>query len=214
MKGQITSCGLYRKNYNMKNKYIAMGILATLGIVLAGAGEAKANSKLAEKLHKKFKGIKEYDDRFEEILIAMWIAGGKSEATAKVWGYKYAWSAAFISYVMVKSGFENFPVSVSHTCFASKIKKGNYEEYALRRVSEYAPKVGDIVMLNRNGGGLTYDKFHCGQSSHSDIVYKIKGDYAYTIGGNVSNQIAERRVKLDSEGKIDNKLYFAVIEVK
>lgn len=197
----------------MKNKILFMGLTTTL-LALLASNKAKANATFANNLFQKWKGVRENSSSFQPLLVDFWKAAGLSESKARDWNYKYAWSAAFISYVMIKSGYTDFPVSTTHTCFASKIKANRYPKFELMRIESYAPKVGDILMLNRGGGSLTFDSFKCGDSSHSDIVTKIQNGYAYTVGGNVSNQILERKVKLDRNGKIENNLYFAIIKVK
>lgn len=197
----------------MNKKLIFMGIGATILALLAG-GKVRANAVFANDLLAKWKGVNETDPRIQNLLIDMWKAAGLSESQAKQFSYKQAWSAAFISYVMIKSGYKNFPVSTMHSCFAAKIKAGNYPEFELKRVNNYAPQVGDILMLNRNGGKLTYDSFRCGDSSHSDIVTKIENGYCHTVGANLSNQIMERKVRQNANGTINNSLYFAIIKVK
>jgi hypothetical protein len=199
----------------MNNKVLILSVLAAMGILLTE--KVKANSVLATKLFNNYKGVKESEQKFQPILFDFWRAAGLNKTKANSFIAKnYAWSAAFISYVMTKSGFKNFPVSTSHTCFASKIKNGNFTEFTLHEINDYTPKVGDIVMLNRGGGSLTYDNFKCGDASHSDIVVYVdyKNHIIQTIGGNISNQISSKTVRLNNDNKLLSSLYFAIIEVK
>lgn len=195
-----------------KTNLLFLGLL--VGLIVLGKN-VKANSKLAWVTYSKYLNIKENDSRFYEILKEFWMYAGLTESKAKNFiSSNYAWSSAFVSYIMVKSGFKDFPVSTSHTCFASKIKNGNYENYSLKRVNEYAPKIGDIVIKNRAGNNLTYDSFKCGDYSHSDIVVGVTENQLITIGGNVNNQISITDVSINSKGLINDDKYFAVVSVR
>ncbi len=184
----------------------------TTALVLLFASKKNTN-KLAESLYKQWKGIKEDNKTFYNTLFTFWKNLGYSDEKAKRYiKDSTPWSAAFISYIMTKGGMTNFPKSASHTCFASKIKKGSYDGLSLKRVGEYAPKVGDIVIRNRVKK-LTFDSFKCGDPSHSDIVVQVLPGKLITIGGNISNSIAKTVVRTNSRGLISNNNYFAIIKV-
>lgn len=195
----------------MKNKALIIGG-SILGIFLLS--KSSNASSVAKRLFNKYQNVKESDSKLKSIITEFWRYAGLSEAKAKSFTtLNYAWSSAFISYVMIKAGFKNFPVSTTHTCYASKIRDGKYDRFSLQRTYQYKPKVGDIVLKNRGGESLTFDKFSCGDISHGDIVVKVEKGRLITIGGNVKNQISETHVSIDQNGYINDGLYFAIVKV-
>jgi len=133
-----------------------------------------------------------------------------------------AWSAAFISYIMKKSGAgNNWKYSPSHSTYIvdsiKNRKENNSNPFKGYKPEEIKLSVGDLVGKPRQGG-ITYDTTGI-YKSHTDIVVNIKNGYADTIGGNVSNSVSMTRVPLTSDGKIDNtrvagSKYFVVIKNK
>jgi hypothetical protein len=92
---------------------------------------------------------------------------------------QYAWSAAFVSY-MVKSD-SSFPKSSKHFYYTrdslfnrTQGKTSGWLAYKLGK-DKVSVKVGDIFVRNTNED----------TNGHGDIVYKITGDKAYMVGGNV-----------------------------
>lgn len=198
---------------NKKKVIISAGVAVGL-LAVFGKNMSMKNSSLAKSLYDSYGHLTETDSRFRTLLEKFWAAAGVKESSINWYiSERQPWSAAFISYVMVNSGFGKFPVSTSHACFAAKIKAKNIPGLTLRRVNDYVPKVGDIVLKNRGSGGVTYDNVRCGQYSHSDIVYKKDQHYLYTIGGNVGDKIAITKVPINSQGKINSSKYFAIIKV-
>lgn len=200
----------------MEKKKVIIGASIAAGIIALFTAKklGMKNATLAKALYDSYGHIKETDSRFRRLLQEFWKAAGIKESSINWYiTSRQPWSAAFISYVMTKSGHKDFPVSASHSCFAAKIKKGNIPGYELKRVTEYSPKVGDIVLKNR-GYGVNFDNLHCGQKSHSDIVFKKDENYLYTIGGNVGDKISITKVPINKNGKITNSKYFAIIKVK
>src|SRR6185312_7910289 len=70
----------------------------------------------------------------------------------------YAWSAAFISYIMrIDGAGPKFPYAISHSVYINAAREGGYAITA-RRLEEYAPVPGDLVCEGRGRAGrLTYD---------------------------------------------------------
>jgi hypothetical protein len=90
-----------------------------------------------------------------------------------------------------------------------------------REVQKYAPKVGDILQNNRDPKkkidyGFARSNPH--YSSHSAIVCEVgvdtKGRYLRTIGGNESDSVGLKEVRLDANGVVKNTngLYISVVE--
>lgn len=126
-----------------------------------------------------------------------------------------AWSAAFISYVMKKSGAgDNFKYSTSHSVYITDAiknrKENNKNPFKAYKPEEVSLAKGDIVCYPRQNG-VSYDT-KGNYASHCDIVMDIKKDYAETVGGNVSNSVSKTNVAIDTNKKIIDKKYFVVIK--
>jgi hypothetical protein len=116
-----------------------------------------------------------------------------------------AWSAAFISYLMRKSGAGNdFKYSESHSQYISQAvenrKENNTKKFKAYKPNEVQVKVGDLVCYPRQGG-VGYDS-KAGYLSHCDLITSIKGDNAVGIGGNLSDSVSKVNYPL-KDGKID-----------
>jgi len=128
-----------------------------------------------------------------------------------------AWSAAFISYLMKKSGAgADFEASNSHSVYiraAIKNKKENNENpFKGHKPSDIGVSKGDLICYPRQSG-VGYDTTGA-YKSHCDLVVDVKGYKATAIGGNVSNSVSKTIVDLDEKNKIKDKKYFVVIKNK
>lgn len=128
-----------------------------------------------------------------------------------------AWSAAFISYVMKKSGVKNFPFSASHSTYitaAIKNRKEGKKGIKGYKVDEKKVQVGDLVCYARQSGA-NYDSAGP-YLSHCDIITKINKNEADSVGGNVSQSVSKTIVPLTHDGFIDKskdkKGYFVIIK--
>ena len=91
---------------------------------------------------------------------------------------------------------------------------------AFPNVAQYAPKMGDILENNRGHGTYTfqYAATHRSYPSHSAIVMEVgvdsKGNYLRTIGGNESDAVGMKEVRLDANGRVRNGagLFIAALE--
>jgi hypothetical protein len=134
-----------------------------------------------------------------------------------------AWSAAFISYLMKKSGADdNFKYSTSHSQYIraaiNNRKQNNEKTFKGYRPEEVKIAVGDLVCYPRQSG-VKYDSTNS-YKSHCDIVIEVGKTEALSIGGNVSNSVTQSTLPIKN-GKIDkirdSKGYggfFAVIKNK
>ena len=134
--------------------------------------------------------LKERDPQQKPILTEYWnnvIANGDIWYSGNKWTpMGTAWSAAFISFVLKDTDFKG---SGSHLRYTKKNGDSNWQLFSLTKPGTIKAQVGDI---------LEY-------TGHSDIVYKIEGDTAITVGGNLGaeppgNQSAKitRRVPLNN----------------
>jgi hypothetical protein len=182
--------------------------------------EKLKNTALSEWEYWKNGTVKEGDPSTMERLREYWREG----AGVKNWSDRQmtdeAWSAAFISYVMKKSGAgSDWKYSPSHSTYITDSiknrKLNNDKPFKGYKPEEVKVEVGDIVGFPRQSG-ITYDTTG-NYKSHTDIVVNIKDGYAETIGGNVSNSVTMTKVPLTPDGKIDKstekgKKYFVVIK--
>ena len=124
----------------------------------------------------------------------------------------YAWSAAFISYVMRMAGAgQRFPYSGDHADYinaARRVSLGQTKAWLVsaERVQDYAPKPGDLVCFGRgNANGLRYEDLPTTAlfTSHCDIVVDttIPGRIA-VIGGNVEDSVTMNYVPVTEDGKL------------
>lgn len=140
-------------------------------------------------------------------------------------GVETAWSAVFISWCIKKAGASpaQFGFAASHSRFffqAIANASAGSGAFMGRELSDYAPKVGDILQNNRSGNifDFSYAKTHRAYESHSAIVVEVgsdtKGKYLRTIGGNESDTVEMKEVRLNSVGKVLNpsNLYISAIE--
>jgi len=128
------------------------------------------------------------------------------------------WSAAFISWLYKKAGAGNkFVYSSAHTNYIrdsiSNRKKGKTNApFVGYRLSEYSPKVGDMVCYPRQGG-VGYDTTSS-YKSHCDVVVSTKGNQIEVIGGNVNQAVTKKILRTDSQGRLidKSKKWFTVIK--
>lgn len=123
-----------------------------------------------------------------------------------------AWSAAFVSYVLLNAGATDFPVSQAHAhYFQHFVGLTNSNLYRAVAQKDETPEVGDIVHYGRGGAkrfdfALAQARYGADKSytSHSDIV--VESDPAnrkiITIGGNVGDSVKAKEFRLDAQGKL------------
>ncbi len=125
---------------------------------------------------------------------------------------EFAWSAAFISYVMRIAGAgRRFPYSADHADYinaARLVSLGKSDGWvvAAERVEDYAPRPGDLVCFGRGKAkGLRYEDLPTAGlfTSHCDIVVDIMvpGEIA-VIGGNVEDSVTLNHVPVTADGKL------------
>jgi hypothetical protein len=124
----------------------------------------------------------------------------------------YAWSAAFISYVMRIAGAgKRFPYSGDHADYinaARRVSLGETKNWAVSAepVQAYAPRAGDLVCFGRGQAkGLRFEDLPTPGlfTSHCDIVVDttVPGQIA-VIGGNVEDSVTMNAVPVAGDGKL------------
>ncbi|MEB3189463.1 MAG: DUF2272 domain-containing protein [Snowella sp.] len=129
------------------------------------------------------------------------------------------WSAAFISWVMKQSGAGNqFQYNASHSVYirgAIKKRKDQVKDAAFIafKIDEVTPEVGDLVCAPRGNQTVTYDTTE-NYISHCDLVVAKRLNEIDIIGGNVSDSVTKKTLKLDANGKVKDttRPWFVVIK--
>jgi hypothetical protein len=122
----------------------------------------------------------------------------------------YAWSAAFISYVMRIAGAgPRFPYSPSHFTYiniAARMARGEAGNWAIIAAdpSQIAPIPGDLICSGRGTAKfLRYADLPAGQfTGHCDIVIEDTPLGWAVIGGNVDDAVTLKHVPHDIAGRV------------
>lgn len=122
---------------------------------------------------------------------------------------QYAWSAAFISYVMRTAGAgSGFPYSPSHYVYidiARDMSLGRAAGWAIRAEppDRYVPRLGDIVCYSRSRPPLAFADLPARPfSAHCDIVVWRGPGELMVIGGNVDDAVTLKHVRVTAEGTL------------
>lgn len=169
---------------------------------------------------KNWKQLSELSPMASQSLIKYWKSVGRNFTQKQMQSASvhstYPWSSAFISWLFYKAGAkEQFPYSASHSGYFQVAKNNrNNENTPLQgfRITEYAPKIGDLVVYSRTQGkGYDSAGFF---ASHGELVIEVGKGFIKTVGGNVSNMVKESTYKTDSKGylKGNRKSFFMVIQ--
>jgi Uncharacterized protein conserved in bacteria (DUF2272) len=117
----------------------------------------------------------------------------------------YAWSAAFISYVMRMAGAgRSFPYSETHADYIDAAARHDPGvALTAERVSNYAPQIGDLICLWRGRSPVTFDELPAGRfPGHCDIVVGLKPGELDGIGGNVDNAVTMKPIPITADGHL------------
>jgi hypothetical protein len=129
------------------------------------------------------------------------------------------WSAAFISFVMKKSGAGNdFTYSSGHSKyirpFITNRKEGRNSKFKAYTIFEKKPQLGDLVCYSREAG-VGYDTTRS-YKGHCDIVVDVnrRNGNIEVIGGNVSDGVTKRILSIDKDGYLNDSSndWFTVIK--
>jgi hypothetical protein len=122
---------------------------------------------------------------------------------------RFAWSAAFISYVMRMAGAgPRFPYSPSHSDYINAARRhglGLDPNVALTalRADAYAPQPGDLICAWRGRQPVAYEDLPSGHfPGHCDIVVAIGPGHLDVIGGNVDNAVAMKHIPIAANGRL------------
>ena len=117
----------------------------------------------------------------------------------------YAWSAAFIDYVMRKAGAGNrFPYSSTHSDYINAAARHDAGiVVGAERPESYAPQRGDLICMWRGRRPIHYtdlptDRF----PGHCDLVITPNPGSLDVIGGNVDNSVSLKHVPVTLDGHL------------
>ena len=135
---------------------------------------------------------------------------GKHDADGSVFNFEhdghYAWSAAFISYVMRIAGAgSRFPYSPNHSTYIDAAAAGASPGLRAWPVNGYAPQLGDLICAGRGSGARVQFRdlptgygfpAHCAL-----VVARVPGQIS-VIGGNVDDAVTLTHVPVGADGRL------------
>lgn len=136
----------------------------------------------------------------------------------------YAWSAAFISYVMRIAGAGSaFPYAPDHATYindAARAAKGKIKDPLLiaENPATYAPRLGDLVCLGRGpASSLTFADLPTRHifPAHCAIIIAGGPNRLSIVGGNVEDAVTLEHLHTNDEGELrgNQKNWFVVLRV-
>ncbi len=123
----------------------------------------------------------------------------------------YAWSAAFISYLMRTAGAgARFPYAPSHSVYinvAREMKLGRTAGWVIvaEPLGEYAPVPGDLICNSREKRPVKYEQLPRRHfAGHCDLVVGRGDGQISVIGGNVFNAVTMKHVPVTADGRLSD----------
>ncbi len=117
---------------------------------------------------------------------------------------EFAWSAAFISYVMRIAGAGgDFPYSPNHSTYINAAVSGSTSVLRAYAPQSYAPALGDIICMGRGrSSGLRFADLPTAASfpAHCDIVVLVASGSLSVVGGNVDDAVTMKHVPVSASG--------------
>ncbi len=153
---------------------------------------------------------------------------GKHDGQGKVFPVAvngdYAWSAAFISYVMRIAGAgAAFPYAPDHAAYinyAARAALGVVRDPLLvaENPANYAPRLGDLVCLPRGAArGMVFADLPTAQDfpAHCSIVVGSRTGEVSVIGGNVDDAVTMEHLHANGQGELEGNRenWFVVLKV-
>jgi hypothetical protein len=118
----------------------------------------------------------------------------------------YAWSAAFISYVMRIAGAgRDFPYSPNHSTYINAAASGATPLLRAYRPADYAPQPGDLICHGRGlAAKLTFNDLPTAGTfpSHCAFVTATTPGTLTIIGGNVDDAVTLTHVPVTPQGML------------
>ena len=119
---------------------------------------------------------------------------------------RFAWSAAFVSYVIRIAGAgDRFPYSASHATYVNAAAAGKSPILRAHPPEAYALKPGDLICLARDWAqGMTYRDLPASGlwPGHCAIVVDAFPGAISVVGGNVGDAVALTHVPVTPDGRL------------
>jgi len=119
----------------------------------------------------------------------------------------YAWSAAFVSYVMRIAGAgTRFPYSPAHHTYidiAEQMASGAAHGWVIvaEKLNAYAPLLGDLICTSRTTVPVRFEDLPAGDyPAHCDIVVQAQPGSIAVVGGNVDDAVTLKHVPVTQDG--------------
>ena len=118
----------------------------------------------------------------------------------------FAWSAAFVDYVMRTAGAgRRFPYSPTHSDYINAARQSSGWVIAALHPSTYAPQRGDLICMSRGNRRIQYADLPTGRfPGHCDMVVSIRPGSLDVIGGNVDNSVSMKHIPVTANGYLGN----------
>jgi hypothetical protein len=131
----------------------------------------------------------------------------------------YAWSAAFISYVMRIAGAgDRFPYSPNHATYVNAAAAQKTTILRAHPPQGYRPMLGDLVCRAREWAiHLRFSDLPTTYlwPGHCDIVVAVGPDRLALIGGNVRDEVHMNHLPLSDDGSLPERTgVLAILEVR
>lgn len=124
----------------------------------------------------------------------------------------YAWSAAFVSYVIrIAGAAKRFPYAPDHAHYIDIAKRQALGETSgwivtAEAPEAYAPKLGDLLCFGREeASGLTFEQLPFGSyfPAHCEFVVDVStAGTISVVGGNDRDAVVLRHVAVQADGKL------------
>jgi hypothetical protein len=118
----------------------------------------------------------------------------------------FAWSAAFVDYVMRTAGAgRRFPYSPTHSDYINAARQSSGWVITALHPSTYAPQRGDLICMSRGNRRIHYADLPTGRfPGHCDVVVSIRPGSLDVIGGNVENSVSMKHIPVTANGYVAN----------
>jgi len=118
----------------------------------------------------------------------------------------FAWSAAFIDYVMRMAGAgRRFPYSPTHSDYINAARQSSRWAITAQPPESYAPQRGDLICYSRTRQPMRYANLPTGRfPGHCDMVVTVRSGSLDVIGGNVDNSVSMKHIPVTANGYLAN----------
>jgi hypothetical protein len=178
--------------------------------------------KIARGEHESLGGLQRGDQRLEKQIKLYCDEVGLAMTDS----IKAHYSAVFISWCIHKAhaSEKEFPAVAAHWQYARRAVLAAAAANGMfrgRRIESYAPQLGDLIHVNRNGGQIDYDIVRNGSSPYraeSGIVIEVGAKEALIVMGNQEplGNVGTEKLALDESGFLVQRAkdpFICVIEV-